>query len=65
MPLYEIHCPFYGTKETIEVPDSDDKNFDGEVACATLQPGSLPVRLKVKIVDDKLVSLEHLTRHRS
>jgi len=42
MPLYEIQCPFHGAKETIEVPDSDDKHFEGEVACATLQPGSAP-----------------------
>ena len=62
---YEILCPFHGSKETIEVPDTDDKNFEGEVACGTLQPGSVPIRLRVRIVKGNLVSLGHLTHHRS
>ena len=65
MKSYEIQCPFHGTKETIEVPDTDDKNFEGEVACGTLQPGSVPIRLKVKIADDKIVSLGQAPRPRS
>ena len=62
MKSYDIQCPYHGNAETIEVPDSYDDNFEGEVPCSRSQVGGVPLRLKVKIVNNKIVSLERTVR---
>ena len=44
--------------ETIELPDSYDDNYEGEVPCSRSQVGGVQLGLKVKIVNNKIVSLE-------
>ncbi len=58
MKTYGISCPYHGNMETIELPDSYDDNYEGEVPYSRSQVGSVPLRLKVKIVNGKIVSLE-------
>jgi len=40
------------------LPDSYDDNYEGEVPCSRSRVGGVPLRLKVKIVNNKIVSLE-------
>ena len=56
---FEIQCPFHGATETIELPDRD---FSGEVLCPTPVPSraGLGARLRVSIVDGKLISVEQV-----
>ena len=58
MKTYDILCPYHGAMETIELPDSYDDNYEGEVPCSRSRVGGVPLRLKVKIVNNKIVSLE-------
>ena len=53
----EIQCPFHGAIETMEVPDRD---FVGEILCSTpvASRAGLGARLRVSIVDGKLISVE-------
>jgi hypothetical protein len=55
----EIQCPVHSTLETIELPDNY-RDFGGEVLCATPIPSraGLGARLRVTIVDGKLISVE-------
>ncbi len=58
----EIECPFHGAMETMEVPDKSD--FVGEILCSTpvASRAGLGARLRVRIVDGKLVSVEQAVK---
>ena len=57
----EIHCPFHGVFETLELPDSY-KDFEGEVVCPTsLINKNTGANLRIKIRDQKLLELERAT----
>jgi len=58
----EIQCPLHGEIETLELPDSY-KDFEGEVLCPVpvTQRGTNDrkgARLRIKVKDGKLISLE-------
>ena len=61
----EVHCPYHGTSESLEVPD-EYYNFEGEVACPTsdniLDSDRKALILKVKLAGGKVVSVERVIK---
>jgi len=60
----EIQCPTHGEIETLELPDSY-KDFEGEVLCpvpvvlgGVTSTGRKGSRLRIKVKDSKLISVE-------
>jgi len=60
----EIQCPLHGEIETLELPDSY-KDFEGEVLCPVpvapgggTSTGRKGARLRIKVKDSKLISVE-------
>lgn len=50
----EIHCPYHGKLETLELPDGY-RFFKGEVRCGA-DEGSMPIKIEIR--DGKIVSVE-------
>ena len=64
MPTIEIHCPWHGETESIELPDGYF-NFEGEIKCAstgvirgpTGQSQGGPFTLKIKLYGGDVVEV--------